>query len=211
MRWPSQGFPRQLCPPLHLIRIFPTQRPTFWLCTYIFPRALLAGIFKFTWRDFPDKNTEVGCHSLLQEIFPTQGLNLGLLRCRQILYHLSHQRSPVEFLFFLHFLIYVSIIFLQTINIMLTFFLFPAMSSLVPFNMSSIFIMFTSLFFFYSNLYCLIFKLRLLSYLIWSLQFLRVYFFQRVHIFTNIFESLKKYMSDIFFCFWRDSSFAVSP
>ena len=157
------------------------------------------------------KNTGVGCHSLLQEIFPTQGLNLGLLRCRQILYHLSHQRSPVEFLFFLHFLIYVSIIFLQTINIMLTFFLFPAMSSLVPFNMSSIFIMFTSLFFFYSNLYCLIFKLRLLSYLIWSLQFLRVYFFQRVHIFTNIFESLKKYMSDIFFCFWRDSSFAVSP
>ena len=27
-------------------------------------------------------------------IFPTQGLNLGLLHCRQILYHLSHQGSP---------------------------------------------------------------------------------------------------------------------
>ena len=26
-------------------------------------------------------------------IFPTQGLNLGLLHCRQILYHLSHQGS----------------------------------------------------------------------------------------------------------------------
>ena len=27
-------------------------------------------------------------------IFPTQGLNLDLLHCRQILYHLSHQGSP---------------------------------------------------------------------------------------------------------------------
>ena len=32
-------------------------------------------------------------HSLLQGIFPTQGLNPGLLHCRQILYHLSHQGS----------------------------------------------------------------------------------------------------------------------
>ena len=39
----------------------------------------------------PGKNTRVGCHSLLQEIFLTQGLNLGLLHDRQILYHLSHQ------------------------------------------------------------------------------------------------------------------------
>ena len=30
---------------------------------------------------------------LLQEIFPTQGSNLGLLHCRQTLYHLSHQGS----------------------------------------------------------------------------------------------------------------------
>ena len=33
----------------------------------------------------------MGCHFLLQEIFPTQGLNPGLPRCRQTLYHLSHQ------------------------------------------------------------------------------------------------------------------------
>ena len=33
-------------------------------------------------------------HSLLQGIFLTQGLNLGLSHCRQILYHLSHQGSP---------------------------------------------------------------------------------------------------------------------
>ena len=39
------------------------------------------------------ENEKVG-HSLLQEIFLTQGSNLGLLHCRQILYHLSHQGSP---------------------------------------------------------------------------------------------------------------------
>ena len=44
--------------------------------------------------DFPGKNTGVGSHSLLQGIFLTQGSNLGLLHCRQILYHLSHQGSP---------------------------------------------------------------------------------------------------------------------
>ena len=44
--------------------------------------------------DSPGKNTGVGCHSLLQWIFLTQGSNLGLLHCKQILYHLSHQRSP---------------------------------------------------------------------------------------------------------------------
>ena len=36
----------------------------------------------------------MGSHSLLQEIFPTQGWNLGLLHCRWILYHLSHQGRP---------------------------------------------------------------------------------------------------------------------
>ena len=40
------------------------------------------------------KNTEVGSLSLLQQIFPTQELNWGLLHCRQILYQLSYQGSP---------------------------------------------------------------------------------------------------------------------
>ena len=44
--------------------------------------------------DSPGKNTGVGCHALLQWIFPTQGLNLGLLHCRQILSFLSHKGSP---------------------------------------------------------------------------------------------------------------------
>ena len=33
----------------------------------------------------------MGCHILLQRIFPTQGLNPGLLHCRHTLYHLSYQ------------------------------------------------------------------------------------------------------------------------
>ena len=35
--------------------------------------------------DFSGKNTGVGCHVLLQEIFLTQGLNPGILHCRQTL------------------------------------------------------------------------------------------------------------------------------
>ena len=42
----------------------------------------------------PGKNTGVGCHALLQGIFPTQGSNPGLPYCRRILYHLNHQGSP---------------------------------------------------------------------------------------------------------------------
>ena len=34
-----------------------------------------------------------GCHALLQGIFPSQGLNLGLLHYRQSLYSLIHQGS----------------------------------------------------------------------------------------------------------------------
>ena len=45
--------------------------------------------------DFPGKNTGMGCLFLLQGFFPTQGSNSGLLDCRQALYHLSHQGSPL--------------------------------------------------------------------------------------------------------------------
>ena len=45
--------------------------------------------------DFPGKSTGVGCHSLLQGIFPTQRLNPGLPLCRQMLYHLSHREATV--------------------------------------------------------------------------------------------------------------------
>ena len=44
--------------------------------------------------DFPGNSTGVDCHFRLQRIFPTQGSNLGLPHCKQILYRLSHQVSP---------------------------------------------------------------------------------------------------------------------
>ena len=44
--------------------------------------------------NFPGQNTGVGSLSLLQETFPTQGLNQGLPNCRRILYQPTHQRSP---------------------------------------------------------------------------------------------------------------------
>ena len=41
----------------------------------------------------PGQDTGVGSLSLLQGIFPTQGLEPGLLHCRRILYQLSHREA----------------------------------------------------------------------------------------------------------------------
>ena len=46
--------------------------------------------------DSPGKNTGVGCHALLQGIFPTLGSNSALLHCRRILYQLIYQGSPIS-------------------------------------------------------------------------------------------------------------------
>ena len=43
--------------------------------------------------DFPGKNTGVGCHSLLQGVFSTQGLNPRHLHCTR-LFITCHQGSP---------------------------------------------------------------------------------------------------------------------
>ena len=56
------------------------------------PQGLQPSRLLCSW-NFPGKNTGVGSRSLLQRIFPPQGSNLGLLHCRRILYHLSHQGS----------------------------------------------------------------------------------------------------------------------
>ena len=57
------------------------------------PHGLQPTVLLCPW-DSPGKNTGMGCHSLLQKIFPTQESNPGLLHCRQMLYRLSHQGSP---------------------------------------------------------------------------------------------------------------------
>ena len=49
---------------------------------------------------FPGKSTGMSCHSLLQRIFLTKGSNPGLLHCRQMHYHLSHQGNCHLFSFF---------------------------------------------------------------------------------------------------------------
>ena len=46
-------------------------------------------------RDSPGKNTGVGCHALLQGIFPIQGSNPGLLHCRKIPWRRTWQPTPV--------------------------------------------------------------------------------------------------------------------
>ena len=68
------------------VREGPQSCPT--LCDPMY--CSLPGSFLHPW-DSPGKHTAVGCQFLLQEIFPTQGSNLGLPHCRQTLYHLSHQ------------------------------------------------------------------------------------------------------------------------
>ena len=49
------------------------------------------------------KNIGVGSRSLLQGIFPSQGWSPGILHCRQILYQLIHQGSPI---FRVHFVLW---------------------------------------------------------------------------------------------------------
>ena len=49
--------------------------------------------------DFPGENTGVGCHVLLQGIFPTQGLTrVSYVSCigRQVPYHERHLGSPIS-------------------------------------------------------------------------------------------------------------------
>jgi len=60
---------------------------------FFWPHGLIAHHYspKFLVWNFPDKNTAVGCHVLLQGIFLTQGSDPGLLSCNQILHGLSHQ------------------------------------------------------------------------------------------------------------------------
>ena len=61
------------------------------------PHGLYSARLLCPW-DSLGKNAGVGCHALLQEIFPIQGSNPGLPHCRQIIffffYCLSHQGSP---------------------------------------------------------------------------------------------------------------------
>ena len=62
--------------------------------------SIVSNLFATPWtiqsKNYPGQNTGVGCLSLLQGIFPTQGSNPGLPHCRQIFYQLSYQGSPLK-------------------------------------------------------------------------------------------------------------------
>ena len=77
-----------------------------WLCVCMcvsclvvsdssWPHGLLPARLLCPW-DSPGKNTGVGCHALLQEVFFIQGLNPALLHWRWILYRLSHQGRHIN-------------------------------------------------------------------------------------------------------------------
>ena len=61
-------------------------------CVWLRPPWTIANRLLRPW-DFPGKSNGVGCHFLLQGIFPIQGSNQGLLHCRQMLHHLNYQGS----------------------------------------------------------------------------------------------------------------------
>ena len=75
-----------------MISFYP-KRKWKWSCSVVSDSLRSHGLLPTTllhpW-DFPGKNAGVGYHFLLWRIFPTQGSNLGLPHCRQMLYHLSH-------------------------------------------------------------------------------------------------------------------------
>ena len=62
-------------------------------CLTLRPHGLQPARLLCPW-DSPGKNTGVGCHALLQGIFPTQGSNPGIPHCRLILHCLSHEGRP---------------------------------------------------------------------------------------------------------------------
>ena len=82
----------------------PTQSPQWLLVTFqvrtqvlqhVLPPALLLSSPRKSALS-TSKNTGVGCHALFQGIFLIQGSNLGLLHCRQILYHLPGKHKYVD-------------------------------------------------------------------------------------------------------------------
>ena len=88
------------CPQIHQ-RIEVTKKTTALksevsqLCPTLQPHGLQPTRLLHPW-NFLGKSTGVGCHFLLQGIFPIQGSNPGLLHCGQMLYCLSHRGIPSQ-------------------------------------------------------------------------------------------------------------------
>ena len=78
---------------LSTIRLSTTNMIWKWSCSVVSnslrPHGLSPTRLLSPW-NFPGNSTGVGCHFLLQGIFPSQGSNPSLPHCRQMLYCLSH-------------------------------------------------------------------------------------------------------------------------
>ena len=84
---------RLLCPWDYLVASYMYfQDSSLWSHSVVSDSLLPHGLYS-PW-NFSGQNPGVGSCFLLQGTFPTQGLNPSLLHCRQILYQLSHQKSP---------------------------------------------------------------------------------------------------------------------
>ena len=66
-----------------------------WKCESFSPDSFASPASLLCQWDSPGMNTGVGCYSLLQGIWSTQGSNQGLLHCEWTLNHLTHQGSPI--------------------------------------------------------------------------------------------------------------------
>ena len=77
---------------LHTVRVKEVKVSLLSHVLLLQPHGLYPTELPCPWNS-PGKNTGVGSYSLLQGIFLTQGSNLSLLNCMQILYHLSHPGS----------------------------------------------------------------------------------------------------------------------
>ena len=94
LSWPENYFPHSLLRTtmkhldISLDVIMKVKVKVAQLCPTLSPHGLYSA-----WNS-PGQNTGVGSLSLLQGIFPTQGLNTGLLLFRWIFYQLSHKGSP---------------------------------------------------------------------------------------------------------------------
>ena len=93
LEWVAISFSRSLpphpCHPPEIEPVSPALAGRFFTtellgkpCVWLFVTPWTAAYQALPPWDFPGKNTGVGCHFLLQEIFPTQGLNPGLPHCR---------------------------------------------------------------------------------------------------------------------------------
>ena len=91
LRPPGHPYLPPLLPATNMLSLCPVWPSESERCSVVSEALRLHGLYS-PWNS-PDQNTGVASLSLLQGIFPTQGLNPGLPHCGWVLYQLSHKGS----------------------------------------------------------------------------------------------------------------------